>query len=110
MYTMLSAFDLKPGIELAMFRSRYADFMSAMCEAGLVESAGPLQLRVSNTPMDTNEAWTHQFFTLMTFRDREQLDASYDVIAGRTGAGFAEHIDVRRWVKNPVFTCWAEVD
>lgn len=110
MYKMLSAFDLKAGIDVAVFRTRYAEFMSAMSEAGLVESSSLLQRRVSDTPMDTNDAWTHQFFTVMTFRDRVQLDASYDFIAGRSGAGVDEHLDVRRWVANPVFTCWADID
>ena len=77
MIHMLSSFDLKPGEDFAIFQSDYTDFVADLRAAGIIEGAGPLGARVSDTPMDTDDERDHEYFAVMSFRDRTQVDAAY---------------------------------
>lgn len=108
MITMLSCFNLREGIDVETFRTLYAEFVATMEQSEMILSAGPLGRRERDTPMDTDEDRDHAFFSLMTFADRAQLDASYAYILERSAPGRAVHDGMFRWVKDPIFICWRD--
>jgi len=109
MFHMLSCFDLKPGGNIRAFRSAYADFVADMKSLGLVEDCGPVGRRQSDTPMDTDDERDHEYFAIMSFRDRAQVDAAYSYIMKHVEPGEASHNGVYEKVKNPVFICWQDL-
>ena len=108
MITMLSCFHLHPGIDVDELSVLYTEFVASMERTGLIVGAGPLGRRECDTPMDTDSERDHEFFGLMSFRDRAQLDAAYDHILKQAEPGRSEHQQVFRWVDNPVFICWRD--
>ena len=106
MFHMLSCFDLKPGEEIADFQAAYLVFVEEMKRLGLVESSGEIGQRQNDTPMDTDDERDHDYFVVMTFRDRAQSDAAYAHIMRHVGPGDAAHDQVYSRVENPVFICW----
>jgi len=109
MFHMLSCFDLKPGEEIEIFQSAYIAFVDEMKRIDLVVSTGPIGSRQSDTPMDTDDARQHEYFVVMSFRDREQVDAAYAHILQHTGPSDAAHDRVYTRVLNPVFICWQDL-
>lgn len=109
MIHMLSRFDLKEGADFERFRQDYASFANEMRARGLIEGSGPLGRRHANTPMDTDEEWRQGYFAVMTFRDRDQLDAAYAHIETATPAESAAHRAVLTVLQNAVFTCWEDL-
>ena len=110
MIHMLSRFDLKPKVSLDAFNASYHQLVEDMRAEGLVEGTGRIGRREKNTPMDTDDETAPEYYVVMSFRDREQLNASYaymeQVGAGRQPA----HRTVFLSVTNSVFTCWEDVD
>ena len=110
MIHMLSRFDLKPGISAEEFKASYALMLDQLRDLDLVETSGPVGERVSDTPMDTDASNAPRFYVLMSFRDRAQLDASYDYLSG--GGADREHIrghlTMHRKTTNQTFTCWSD--
>jgi len=110
MIHMLSAFDMKPGEALAEVQTAYAAFVAELREAGLIVDAGPIGQRVADTPMDTDAARSHQYFSVMSFRDRAQLDAAYAHIDARRRPATGTHLAMYRRLTNSVFLCWEDQD
>lgn len=109
MFHMLSCFDLKPDEDIASFQSSYMTFVEAMKGIDLVETTGPIGNRRSETPMDTDDEREHEYFVVMSFRDREQADAAYAHILKHAGPADAAHDEVYTRVLNPVFICWQDL-
>ncbi len=109
MFHMLSCFNLKPGEEIETFRSAYAAFVDEMKKLDLVEATGPIGHRQNDTPMDTDNERDHEFFVVMSFRGRAQVDAAYAHIERHFGPGDAAHDQVYRRVLDPVFICWQDL-
>ncbi|MEM8813840.1 MAG: hypothetical protein AAGF59_14605 [Pseudomonadota bacterium] len=109
MFHMLSCFNLKPGIDIDVFHRLYAEFVETMREAGLVESSGPVGRRQNDTPMDTDDERDHEFFSVMTFKDRPQVDAAYAYLTERSEPAQSAHFGIFRWVEKPVFICWQDL-
>ena len=109
MFHMLSCFNLQPGEDIETFRSNYIAFVDEMKQIDLVESTGPIGHRQSDTPMDTDDERDHEYFVLMSFRDREQVDAAYAHIEKHFGPSDAAHDNVYPKVLNPVFICWQDL-
>ncbi|MGO1120812.1 hypothetical protein ACTL6U_19080 [Rhodovibrionaceae bacterium A322] len=109
MFHMLSSFNLPDVRDLAQFQKDYADFVAAMKALDLVESSGPLGQRQSDTPMDTDDANPLQYFSVMTFRDRAQVDAAYAFLMEHRGPGDEAHNRVIAAVKDPLFLCWQDL-
>ena len=105
---MLSAFVLRPGADEAAFADAYGTFVRELYEAGLIVDARPMGRRVSDTPMDTDEERHHQFFTILTFRDRAHMDAAYAHIEARMKAVPGEHAAMYARTANSIFTCWQD--
>ena len=78
MIHMLSRFDLKPGTELEGFAADYYGFVERAKQLDLAVSTGKIGRRVSDTPMDTDADDAQEYYVIMSFRDREQLDRAYD--------------------------------
>ena len=108
MIHMLSAFDLNDGEDPTVFESAYSAFLSDLRAEGMIATAGPVGRRMSDTPMDTDRTRAHQFFSVMSFEDRAQLDAAYEQIAKRLSGATQTHRDVFSRVKDAVFTCWQD--
>ena len=105
---LLSAFDLRPGQDMDTFVDAYGVFVRELYEAGLIVDARPMGRRVSDTPMDTDEERDHQFFTVLTFRDRAHMDAAYAHIEARMRAVTGEHAAMYARTANQIFTCWQD--
>ena len=110
MIHMLSRFDLKPGVKFASFRTSYAEFVERMRVEGLVEATGKIGRREANTPMDTDDEKAPEYYVIMSFRDRRQLDEAYAYMAAANGQDATAHAAVHQAVINFVFTCWRDVD
>lgn len=108
MIHMLSAFDLKPDEKPDAFRAAYAAFIDDLFKANLIVSSGPVGRRVSDTPMDTDETRSQEYFSVMSFRDRSQMDDAYAHIAKRLQPATKPHIDMYRRIANSVFLCWQD--
>ena len=109
MFHMLSCFNLKPGEEIGAFRSAFRNYVDEMKRIGLVESTGPVGNRQSDTPMDTDDERDHEYFVVMSFRDREQVDAAYAHIMHHAGPSDIAHDSVYTKVMDPVFICWQDL-
>ena len=112
MITMLCRFDLDPDVAPSMFCDQYREFEKRLIELGLIQSGSGLGTRISDTPMDTDVASAPRYYSLMHFKDRRQLDNSYDVFAGRTAleAPFEEHQAIKSATTSQIFTCWEAPD
>lgn len=110
MFHMLTCFDLKPGIEIAAFRSAYLEFVGYMHEIDLVETTGPIGQRQSDTIMDTDSERDHEYFVTMSFRDRAQVDAAVDHLLPHEEPAEAAHKAVYSKVQNQIFICWQDLD
>ncbi len=109
MIRMLSAFDLGFGEDETAFRASYADFMAKLYAADLIVTADPPGRRVSDTPMDTADDDTRQFFSIMYFRDRAQLDKAYAYLESQDDTAMtAAHRGMYRRITNSLFLCWDE--
>ncbi len=109
MFHMLSCFDLNPGEDIETFQSAYTAFVDEMQTIGLVEGTGAIGRRQNDTPMDTDDERNHEYFVVMSFRDREQVDAAYAHIKQHVGPSDAAHEGVYTRVLNPVFICWQDL-
>jgi hypothetical protein len=109
MFHMLSCFNLKVGEDIAAFQSAYAEFVAYMKSADLVEDSGPIGQRQSDTPMDTDGERDHEYFAVMSFRDRTQVDAAYAYIMKHVEPDESSHNEVYRKIKDPVFICWQDL-
>ena len=110
MFHMLSCFDLDPDVDFAAFRQAYQDFLAEMRDLDLVVSSGPIGARQSDTPMDTDAEREHDYFVIMNFRDRAQVDAAYAHIESHREPGKTAHHSVYGQVRNPVFICWQDIE
>lgn len=109
MFHMLSCFNLKPGEDIDSFRDAYEDFVACMRGLDLVAESGAVGRRQSDTPMDTDEERNHEYFAIMSFRDRAQVDAAYAYIMKHVDPGDSSHNAVYERVEDPVFICWQDL-
>ncbi len=110
MFHMLSCFNLKSGENIVAFRNAYTDFVAHMKNVDMVEYTGPIGLRQTDTPMDTDDERDHQYFTIMSFRDRAQIDSAYAYILKHVEPGESLHNGVYDRVEKPVFICWQDLN
>lgn len=110
MFHMLTCFDLKPEVRIAEFRAAYMNFVEYMKNIDLVESTGPIGKRQSDTKMDTDTERRHQYFVILSFRDRAQVDAAYAHLRPHEEPAEAAHNAVYSKVRNQIFICWQDLD
>jgi len=104
---MLSCFNLAKSEDIVPFRNAYKAFLANMKAIDLVEETGPIGRRQADTPMDTDDERDHEYFVIMSFRDRAQVDAAYAYL---TEQAQAPHDSVLKHVVDPVFICWQDMD
>ncbi len=111
MIHMLSRFDLTPGSEFSKFQEVYFLFVDQLRGKGLVESAGSIGRRTDDTPMDTDTKTAPEYYAIMSFKDRTQLDEAYEYIlqANKNQDDMRTHKMIQLSVANPVFTCWQDL-
>jgi hypothetical protein len=106
MFLMLTCFDLKSDIMIDGFKTAYKQFVEFMRGIDLVERSGPISRRQSDTIMDTDDERDHQYFAVMSFRDRTQVDAAIAELFGHTEPAEPMHKGVYSKVQNQIFICW----
>jgi len=109
MFHMLTCFNLKPEFSMDDFRKSVADFTKHMQEIDLVHSTGAIGRRQSNTIMDTDHERNHEFFFIMSFRNREQCDRSVEYLLPHEEPGESIHKEVYSKVKDQIFICWEDL-
>ena len=109
MFHMLSCFNLKPETTEVDLRRSVADFTAHMQNIDLVQSTGPIGRRQSDTIMDTDSERDHQFFFVMSFRDREQCDRAVAHIYSKEEPAESIHNAVFTMIKDQVFICWEDI-
>ena len=111
---MLSRFRLAPGAGIRAFCESYEKLVELMARRGLVLATGPVGKRVADTPMDTDSGDAEELFAVMTFRDRQQLDAAYAYLNQPGHIPEPElraaHEQLKSSVAMPVFTCWQDLE
>ncbi len=85
-------------------------FVEKMQTLDLVESNGPIGQRQSDIPMDTDDDHDQQYFMMMTFRNRPQVDKAYAHIREHIESGGLDHNAVHPKVVNPFFIYWQDID
>jgi hypothetical protein len=109
MFHMLTCFNLKPGIAIGDFEASYNAFVEYMRENGMVESTGPIGLRQRDTRMDTDAERDHQYFVVMSFRDRAQVDIAWGHLKPHREPAESIHAAVYSKALNPIFICWQDI-
>ena len=110
MYRMLSFFDLEEGVEIADFEKALKALNHHLIDVGLLQSAGNIGQRSSDTAMDTDDQRSQQWFFVSTFVDKEQCDRSYAYIKSGEEPGKSIHDAVRSRIRNGIFSCWEDLD
>lgn len=109
MFHMLTCFNLDAGTDIADFRDALETFTAHMKSAGLVESCGSIGQRQSDTRLDTDAERDHQYFVVMSFRDREQSDRALTELYKHEGRSERLHHAVYSRAKDPIFICWQDL-
>ena len=110
MFHMLTCFDLKPDVEIGAFRAAYSDFVAHLRSIEMVAGTGPVGRRQNDTPMDTDGERDHEYFVIMSFRDRAQVDAAYAQFKLHQEPTNSIHGAVRSMMQNPIFICWQDIE
>ncbi len=112
MIHMLSKFDLKSGIKFSEFKQDYSQFIDTIGKLNLIKSAGPVGRRLKEGPMDTAGDDEPEFYSIMSFKDRSQLDAAYEYLLDPAvpDKDKITHHKIHRAVINSVFICWQDTD
>jgi hypothetical protein len=109
MFHMLTCFDLEPEASLDEFREALARFTRHMKDIDLVERTGPIGRRQRHPIMDTDDERDHEYYFIMSFRDRFQCDRAVEYILPRKQPVESIHSAVHTRVKDPIFICWEDV-
>ena len=109
MFHMLTFFDLKPGISIDEFRRSLAEFTAHLSEIELVQSTGPIGRRQRHEIMDTDSERDHEYYFIVSFRDRAQCDRAVEYILRHEEPADSIHNAVYSGVQEPIFTCWEDL-
>jgi hypothetical protein len=109
MFHMLTCFDLQPGLEIDEFRRALDGFSAHMQERELVHSTGPIGRRQRHPVMDTDSERNHEYFFVMSFRDRAQCDRAVEYIYAHEEPAESIHTGVYTKVMDPIFICWEDL-
>jgi len=109
MFHMLTCFNLKPEFTMNVFRQAVIEFTEHMQNNNLVHSTGPIGRRQSDTIMDTDRERDHEYFFIMSFRDRSQCDRAVEYLLPHEEPGEAIHEAVYSKVKDQIFICWEDL-
>ena len=105
MFHMLTCFNLKPEVSMEEFRQSLIKFTAHLSEIELVDSTGPIGRRQRHPIMDTDSERDHEYYFIMSFRDRAQCDRSVAYILRHKEPAESIHSAVYSSVKDPIFIC-----
>ena len=106
---MLTCFNLEPGNTVADFSQGLAAYTLHMRDLELLESTGPVGRRQHHPVMDTDDVRDHEFFFIMSFRDRAQCDRAVEKIQSLEEPGESIHKAVYANIRDAVFICWEDI-
>jgi hypothetical protein len=109
MFHMLTCFNLKPGITIEEFRLAIADFTTHLEDGDLVHSTSPIGRRQRHAIMDTDNERDHEYFFIMSFRDRAHCDRAVEYILPHREPADSIHRAVYSKVADPIFICWEDI-
>ena len=109
MFHMLTCFNLKPEFTLDQFRQSAADLTAHLVSIDLIDSASPIGRRQRNTILDTDSERDHEYFFIMSFRDRAQSDRAVDYLLPHEEPGESIHLAVYSKVTDQIFICWEDL-
>ena len=109
MFHMLTCFNLKPGISTDAFRHSLAAFAEHLSEIDLVHSTGPVGRRQSDTIMDTDTERDHEYYVIVSFRDRAQCARAVEYVLPHKEPAESIHKAVYSTVKDAIFICWEDL-
>lgn len=109
MFHMLTCFNLKPEISVDEFRQSLDDFTAHLKTADIIHSTGPVGRRQRDTIMDTDNERDHEYFFIMSFRDRAQCDRAVEYILPHKEPSDSIHNSMYAKVKDPIFICWEDL-
>ena len=105
---MLSSFNLNPGTDIDSFTKSLHRLDQLLRNEGLIQSTGAVGRRQRHEVMDTDDR-DHEYFFVMSFKDRAQCDLSVAVIYEGQEPLKSIHHAVWSMVSQPVFTCWEDI-
>lgn len=106
---MLTSFNLKPEHTVDDFRRSLATFHTFLQQIDLVETTGPIGRRQKHPVMDTDDERDHEYYFIMSFRDRDQCDRAVEYIYKHQEPVESVHNEVFSIIENPIFTCWEDI-
>ena len=109
MFHMLSCFNLKSNVTLDDFRRSLDEFNSHLLEADLIQSAGPIGRRQRHEIMDTDKDRDHEYFFILSFRNRTHCDKAVDHFNSGDAATDERHVAVYSKIADEIFICWEDV-
>jgi hypothetical protein len=109
MFHMLTCFNLKPDYTMDEFRQSVTNLTNHMQEIDLVHSTGSIGRRQRDTIMDTDSERDHEYFFIMSFRDRAQCDKAVDYLLPHEEPGESIHKAVYSKVRDQIFICWEDL-
>jgi hypothetical protein len=106
---MLTCFNLEPESTIDEFRLAIAAFTAHLEDRDLVHCTGPIGRRQRHPIMDTDSERDHEYFFVMSFRDRAQCDRAVEYILPDQEPASSIHRAVYTKVVDPIFTCWEDL-
>jgi len=110
MFHMLTCFNLEPGVTIDEFHQSIAAFTKHLVNLKLIHARGPIGRRQSDTIMDTDAERDHQYYFVMSFRDRAQSKQAAEHIYAHEEPGDSIHKSVFSKITDEIFICWEDVD
>lgn len=109
MFHMLTCFSLEPPATIEEFSQSLETYSSHMKSKDLLELTGPVGRRQRHPIMDTDDERDHEYFFIMSFRDREQCDRAVETIQAAGDPESSIHKAVYADIRDPVFICWQDI-
>jgi len=106
---MLTCFNLKAGTTADQFQQSVVEFTEHLKDQDLIHSSGPVGRRQRHPVMDTDTERDHEYFFIMSFRDRAQCDRAVEHVEPRAQPVESFHESVLSVVSDPVFICWEDL-
>jgi len=107
---MLTCFNLKAGTTPDQFQQSVVEFTEHLQGNDLIHSSGPVGRRQRHPVMDTDTERDHEYFFIMSFRDRAQCDRAVEHVEPHVEPVESFHESVLSVVSDPVFICWEDLD
>ena len=109
-FRMLTCFNLSPTATIDQFAHALDVFTAQMQRKKLLLNCEPLGQRQRHPIMDTDEERDHEYFFIMTFKNRDQCDAAVRYMMSRPVNRDEYHASLLCYVVDPVFICWEDLN